>query len=173
MLRWSHISHLLGHAHNSVQLLQSLFGIVRNAIDLALIDEFFLLVDVLPIDHTITEDLDSSLVIGETRVFSGDCGNHGQQILALADLDGEHATTLGKLQSHLNQLVTLFPIHGVFAEHLIEIVQDFGYSLSLVLVVDLYKLQERSLIPFYDHKVVDCKHLEDLLDVDVRKLTVV
>ncbi len=127
----------------------------------------------LPVDNTITEDLDSSLVIGETRVFSGNRGDHGQQILALADLDGKHATTLGKLQSHLDQLVALFPVHGVFAEDLIEIVQDFCDSLSLVLIVDFHELQKRPLITFDNHEVVDGEHLKDLLDVDMRKLAIV
>ena len=127
----------------------------------------------LPVNHTIAEDLDSSLVVWEAWVFSGNCGDHGQQILALADLDGEHATTLGKLQGHLDELVALFPVHGVFAEHLIKIVEDFGYSLSLVLIVDFHKLQKRPLITFDNHKVVDCEHFKDFLDVDVRKLAVI
>ncbi len=173
MLRWSHISHLLGHAYYPVQLLQPLFRIVRTAIDLALVDQLLLLVDVLPVNHTITENLDSSLVIGEAWVFSGNCGDHGQQIFALADLDGEHATSLGKLQSHLDQLVALFPVHGVFAEDLIEIVQDFSDALSLVLIIDFHELQKGPLITFDNHKVVDCENLKDFLDVDVRKLAIV
>ena len=127
----------------------------------------------LPVDDTIAEDLHSSLVVREAWVLSSNCSNHSQQVLAFADFNCEHAASLCKFQSQLDQLIALFPIHRIFAKYFVKVVQDFSDPFSLVLVIYLYKLQKWSLVTFDYHEIVDCKNFKDLLDVHMRELAVV
>ena len=173
MLLCSNFAHLLSHLNNSVQLLQSLLRVVRDAIHLALVDKLLFLVDVLQVDDPVSEDSDSALVVREAGVLASNRCNHRQQVLALAHFNGKHSAPVAQFQSQLDQLVTLFPIHSVFAEDLVQVVEDFSDAFSLVLIIDLYKCQQRSLVTSNDHEVVDGENLEYLLDVDVGKLTVV
>lgn len=139
MLLCSNFTHLLSHLNNAVELLQSLLGVVRDGIHLALIDKFLFLVDVLQIDDSIPKDSDSALVVRETGVLSSNRRNHRQQVLALAHFNCKHSAPVAQFQSKLDQLVTLFPIHCVFAEDFVQVVEDLGDAFSLVLIIDLYK----------------------------------
>ena len=59
------------------------------------------------------------------------------QLAILAEFIGEGAALLGQLESQLNQLVTEFPEHGVFAIRVIQVVQNPGDPLFLVIVWQL------------------------------------
>lgn len=59
-----------------------------------MINELLVLVDVLPINDAIAEDLDSALVVGEAGVLPGDGSNHGHQVAAFSHLNGKHAASL-------------------------------------------------------------------------------
>lgn len=160
-------AHLLSHLNNAIKLLQSLLRVVRDAVHLALIDKFLFLVDVLQIDDSVSKDFDSALVVRETGVLPSNCRNHRQQVLALAHFNCKHSTPVAQLKCQFDQLVTLFPVHGVFAEDLVQVVEDFGDAFSLVLIIDLYKSEQRSLVSANDHEVVDSENLEHLLDVNM------
>ena len=165
--------HLLRHLDHPVELLQPLLGIVRNGVHFTLVHKLLVLVDVLPVDNPVSEDLDPALVVREAGVLPGDGGDHGHQVAALAHLDGKHAAPLRQLEGQLDELITLFPEGGVLAEDLVEVVEDASDAISLVGVLDVHQSKQGSLLALDDHEVADLDDLEYLLNVDVRELAVV
>lgn len=106
--------------------------IVGDPVYLALVHQLLVLVDCLPVNVSVPEDLDATLVVGEARVLPGDGADHVDQVLALGHLCSEHAAAFGQLVRELDHRVTELPVLSVLAKHLVEVVEDAGDSLPLV-----------------------------------------
>ena len=155
----------LASLDGSCQISQTLFGVPRDVVHPRLVDQIILLVHMLPIDHALTEDLDSLLVIGEARVLPGDLLNHAVKILILREFLGKHPVSKGQLVSQLYQLVAELPELGALSEYVIEVIEDYIDPLLLVGVSKLDQSQEWSLILFDNHEVGSTNGFEHFLDV--------
>lgn len=77
------LAHFLSDLKHLVQLFNSLFAVIGDPVDLILVNDLLLLIDVLPVDDTIAENLQSTLVVWEARVLSRHRNDQVVHVLAL------------------------------------------------------------------------------------------
>ena len=93
------LTHPLGILEDFVQILHALLTIVRDPIDLILVYQPLFFVDVLPVDHAISEDLQPALVVREAWVLASHSLDQIVHVPALGHLSCEYCASLGQLES--------------------------------------------------------------------------
>ena len=93
------LTHPLGILEDFVQILHALLTIVRDPIDLILVHQPLFLIDVLPVDHAISEDLQPALVVREAWVLASHSLDQIVHVPALGHLSCEYRASLGQLES--------------------------------------------------------------------------
>ena len=102
-----------------------------------LVDHVVLLVHLLPVDHSLTEDLDPLLRHRETRILSCELFHHAVEVLVFGELLRKHFVSLSQLVGELNQLVTKLPELGAPAEDIVQVVEHNVDALLLVSILQL------------------------------------
>lgn len=100
-----------------------------------MVHQLLFLVNVLPVDDSITENLDSALIVWETWVLTSNSRNRRHHVPALAHFNGEHPAPLGKLERQFNQLVALFPVHRVLAQYFVQVVKYSCDAVALIVIL--------------------------------------
>ena len=88
------LTHFLSDLEHLVQLFNSLFAVIGDPVDLTLVDDLLLLIDVLPVDDAIAENLQTPLVVWEARILSRHRHDQVVHVLALWHFLGEGSAPL-------------------------------------------------------------------------------
>ena len=92
------LTHPLGILEDFVQILHALLTIVRDPIDFILVNQPLFFVDVLPVDHAISEDLQPALVVREAWVLASHSLDQIVHVPALGHFSCEYRASLGQLE---------------------------------------------------------------------------
>ena len=96
------LTHPLGILEDFVQIFYALLTIVRDPIDFILVYQPLFFVNVLPVDHAISEDLQPALVVREAWVLASHSLDQIVHIPALGHLSCKYRASLRQLKSQFD-----------------------------------------------------------------------